>query len=212
MRITKRKLAALLAVAIVCISPKFASAYFYGSGDYSSNSGGCDGAGNYGGYFWCDGYYAWYYYKFSANAKNLSGNISIPADPVRSSTYVNDKGKNVSFDMPSAKVASVPAECAKNSSGFYLSGYAMMDDSTLSSPYTLEKMYNRALTHWPQYKGLYLALKSGASSNYVNVTRGLNAPRPTGIDSITVVDDTDINNIPFTNGELAPNNLLTYNA
>ena len=61
MRITKRKLAALLAVAIVCISPKFASAYFYGSGDYSSNSGGCDGAGNYGGYFWCDGYYAWYY-------------------------------------------------------------------------------------------------------------------------------------------------------
>ena len=103
MRITKRKLAALLAVAIVCISPKFASAYFYGSGDYSSNSGGCDGAGNYGGYFWCDGYYAWYYYKFSANAKNLSGNISIPADPVRSSTYVNDKGKNVSFDMPSAQ-------------------------------------------------------------------------------------------------------------
>lgn len=187
MRITKRKLAALLAVAIVCISPKFVSAYFYGSGDYSANGGGCDGAGNYGGYFWCDGYYAWYYYKFSDNAKNLSGNISIPADPVRSSTYVNSDGKTVRFDMPSAKVASVPAECAKNSSGFYLSGYAMMDDSTLSSPYTLEKMYNRALTHWPQYKGLYLALKSGASSNYVNVTRGLNAPRPTGIDSITVV-------------------------
>ncbi len=188
MRITKRKMAALLAVAIVCISPKFASAYFYGSGDYSANGGGCDGAGNYGGYFWCDGYYAWYYYKFSANAKNLTGNISIPADPVRSSTYVNSDGKTVRFDMPSAKVASVPAECAKNSSGFYLSGYAMMDDSTLSSPYTLDKMYNRALAHWPQYKGLYLALKSGASSNYVNVTRGLNsAPLPTGVESITVV-------------------------
>lgn len=188
MRIAKRKLAALLAVAIVCFLPKFASAYFYGSGDYSSDAGSCDGAGNYGGYFWCNGYYAWYYYEFSANAKNLSGNISIPADPVRSSTYVNSDGKTVRFDMPSAKVASVPAECAKNSSGFYLSGYAMMDDSTLSSPYTLDKLYNRALAHWPQYKGLYLALKSGASSNYVNATRVLSgAPLPTGISKISVV-------------------------
>ena len=197
MSVKNKIIAGLIITAVLSLAPLRASAFFSGGSEHSD---GGAGAGNcttvqHNGWFWCSGYLAWYYYEFTEDAKNngLSGSyISAPVDPVWYHSYMQDHG----IIKPKSEPSQLSTECAKNSSGFYLSGYVMLDDAGASG--SAENKYHNAMTKdWYTYSGLYLSLKRSLSPlDYLDLNETLaNAPKPAGIARISIVRYEDVENV-----------------
>jgi hypothetical protein len=197
MPVRKKIILGLSIIAVASLVPLKASAYFSGGSEASVDSGGSTNgcmSTFYNGWFWCTPNLAWYYYEFTEAARQngLSGDfINVPVDPVYTQPPKVAGDYHPSLRPPPlSQPEHLSTECAKYSSGFYLSGYVLVDDSDGASHDSKVGMYRNARRQtWYDYYGLYMSLKrSTYSGDYLEMNEEIpNAPKPEGVGKISIV-------------------------